>query len=266
MKEKMKRFIRKHCKLFISVSTIVVLVAGIFFVDSLKSNQNLVETSSDTEKVGITSEEEVKTTEITTDSLAMAGPQKVNAAEKSAPHAERRVGDHRPQDVAAGHEAEQYAGLVDDRHAVDVAITHHARDAPDVGQRAGGDDRCRHHVADEFGQHVADFSCVDIERGQQVPLADESDQATAVVEHRRLVNPVPRQRAPGERDLVARAHGDDVRRHDLVGVMERATVEAFRKHGLIGGDGRATAAAAGDCGFVTVGCRFGRHVILDPAC
>ena len=64
MKEKMKRFIRKHCKLFISVSTIVVLVAGIFFVDSLKSNQNLVETSSDTEKVGITSEEEVKPTEI----------------------------------------------------------------------------------------------------------------------------------------------------------------------------------------------------------
>ena len=63
MKEKMKRFIRKHCKLFISVSTIVVLVAGIFFVSSLKSNQNLVETLSDTEKDGITSEE-VKPTEV----------------------------------------------------------------------------------------------------------------------------------------------------------------------------------------------------------
>lgn len=64
MKEKMKKFLRKHCKLFIGVSTIVVLVAGIFFVSSLKSNQNLVETLSDTEKDGITIEEEVKTTEV----------------------------------------------------------------------------------------------------------------------------------------------------------------------------------------------------------
>lgn len=63
MKEKMKKFLRKHCKLFIGVSTIVVLVAGIFFVSSLKSNQNLVETLSDTEKDGITSEE-VKPTEV----------------------------------------------------------------------------------------------------------------------------------------------------------------------------------------------------------
>lgn len=63
MEEKMKKFLRKHCKLFIGVSTIVVLVAGIFFVSSLKSNQNLVETLSDTEKDGITSEE-VKPTEV----------------------------------------------------------------------------------------------------------------------------------------------------------------------------------------------------------
>lgn len=64
MKEKMKRFIRKHWKPFIGMFTIVVLAAGILIVSNLKSNQNLVETSSDTEKVGITSEEEVKPTEI----------------------------------------------------------------------------------------------------------------------------------------------------------------------------------------------------------
>ena len=64
MKEKMKRFLRKHWKPFIGMFTIVVLAAGILIVSNLKSNQNLVETSSDTEKVGITSEEEVKPTDI----------------------------------------------------------------------------------------------------------------------------------------------------------------------------------------------------------
>lgn len=62
MKEKMKRFLRKHWKPFIGMFTIVVLAAGILIVSNLKSNQNLVETSADTERDGITSEEEVKPT------------------------------------------------------------------------------------------------------------------------------------------------------------------------------------------------------------
>lgn len=64
MKEKMKRFLRKHWKAFIGMFTIVVLAAGILIVSNLKSNQNLVETSADTERDGITIEEEVKTTEV----------------------------------------------------------------------------------------------------------------------------------------------------------------------------------------------------------
>lgn len=63
MKEKMKIFLKKHCNLFIGVSTIVVLVVGILFVSSLKSNQNLVETSADIERDGINTEEEVEPTE-----------------------------------------------------------------------------------------------------------------------------------------------------------------------------------------------------------
>ncbi len=64
MKEKMKRCLRKHWKPFIGMFTIVVLAAGILIVSNLKSNQNLVETSADTEKDGITSEEEVNPTEV----------------------------------------------------------------------------------------------------------------------------------------------------------------------------------------------------------
>lgn len=64
MKEKMKRFLRKHWKPLIGVFTLVVLAAGILIVSNLKSNQNLVETSADTERDGITIEEEVKTTEV----------------------------------------------------------------------------------------------------------------------------------------------------------------------------------------------------------
>jgi outer membrane biosynthesis protein TonB len=64
MKEKMKRFLRKHWKPLIGMFTIVVLAAGILIVSNLKSNQNLVETSADTERDGITIEEEVKTTEV----------------------------------------------------------------------------------------------------------------------------------------------------------------------------------------------------------
>jgi cytoskeletal protein RodZ len=64
MKEKMKRCLRKHWKPFIGMFTIVVLAAGILIVSNLKSNQNLVETSADTERDGITIEEEVKTTEV----------------------------------------------------------------------------------------------------------------------------------------------------------------------------------------------------------
>lgn len=78
MKEKMKRFIRKHCKLFIGMFIIVVLAAGILIVSNLKSNQNLVETSVYTESDGITSEEEVKPTE---DPLAEETPQKEDIKE-----------------------------------------------------------------------------------------------------------------------------------------------------------------------------------------
>lgn len=64
MKEKIKRFLRKHLKLLIGVFTIAMLAAGILIVSNLKSNRNLVETSADTERDGITSEEEVKPTEV----------------------------------------------------------------------------------------------------------------------------------------------------------------------------------------------------------
>lgn len=63
MKEKMKRFWRKHWNLLIGESTIVVLAAGVLIVSNLKSNQNMVETSSETERNGITSVQEVKPTE-----------------------------------------------------------------------------------------------------------------------------------------------------------------------------------------------------------
>ena len=65
MKEKIKRFLRKHWKLLIGVITIAMLAAGILIVSSLKSNRNLVETSIDTERDRITSKEEVKPTEVT---------------------------------------------------------------------------------------------------------------------------------------------------------------------------------------------------------
>ena len=64
MREKVKRFLKKHWKLLIGVFTIAILAAGILIVSNLKSNRNLVETSVDTERDGITSEEEVKSTEV----------------------------------------------------------------------------------------------------------------------------------------------------------------------------------------------------------
>ncbi len=64
MKEKIKRFLRKHWKMLIGVFTIAMLAAGILIVSNLKSNQNLMETSVDTESDGITIEEEVKPTEV----------------------------------------------------------------------------------------------------------------------------------------------------------------------------------------------------------
>lgn len=64
MKEKIKRFLRKRWKLLIGVFTIAMLAAGILIVSNLKSNRNLVETSVDTERDGITCEEEVKPTEV----------------------------------------------------------------------------------------------------------------------------------------------------------------------------------------------------------
>lgn len=64
MKVKIKRFLRKHWKLLIGVFTIAMLATGILIVSNLKSNRNLVETSADTERDGITSEEEVKPTEV----------------------------------------------------------------------------------------------------------------------------------------------------------------------------------------------------------
>ena len=64
MKEKIKRYLRKNRKLLIGVFTIAMLAAGILIVSNLKSNQNLMETSADTERDGITIEEEVKLTEV----------------------------------------------------------------------------------------------------------------------------------------------------------------------------------------------------------
>jgi len=64
MKEMIKRFLRKHWKLLIGVFTIAMLAAGIRSVSDLKSNHNLVETSADIERDGITSEEDVKPTEV----------------------------------------------------------------------------------------------------------------------------------------------------------------------------------------------------------
>jgi hypothetical protein len=64
MKEKIKRFLRKHWKLLIGVFTIAMFAAGILILSNLKSNQNLMETSADTERDGITIEEEVKPTEV----------------------------------------------------------------------------------------------------------------------------------------------------------------------------------------------------------
>jgi len=64
MKEKIKRFLRKNWKPLIGVFTLVVLAAGILILSNLKSKQNMVETSFDIEKDGITSEEEVKPTEV----------------------------------------------------------------------------------------------------------------------------------------------------------------------------------------------------------
>lgn len=63
MKEKMKRFWRKNWKSMVGVLAIIVLVAGVLIVSNLGSNQNMVETSSETGSNGITSEE-VKPTEV----------------------------------------------------------------------------------------------------------------------------------------------------------------------------------------------------------
>lgn len=64
MKEKMKKFIRKHWKPLICVFTLVVLATGILIVSNLESKQNMLQTSSETGGNGITIEEEVKTTEV----------------------------------------------------------------------------------------------------------------------------------------------------------------------------------------------------------
>ena len=63
MKEKMKRFLRKHWKPLIGMFTLVVLAVGILIVSNLASKQNMMKTSSETGSNGITSEEEVKPTE-----------------------------------------------------------------------------------------------------------------------------------------------------------------------------------------------------------
>lgn len=65
MKEKMNRCLRKHWKPFIGMFTLVVLAVGIPIVSDLASKQNMLQTSSETERDGITSEEEVKPTEAT---------------------------------------------------------------------------------------------------------------------------------------------------------------------------------------------------------
>lgn len=64
MKEKIKRFLRKHWKPLIGVFSIVVLAAGILIVSNLESKQNMLQASTETESNEITSEEEVKPTEV----------------------------------------------------------------------------------------------------------------------------------------------------------------------------------------------------------
>jgi outer membrane biosynthesis protein TonB len=64
MKEKMKRFLRKHWKALIGVFTILVLAAGILTVSNMESKQNMLQTSSETGGNRITSEKEVKPTEV----------------------------------------------------------------------------------------------------------------------------------------------------------------------------------------------------------
>lgn len=64
MKEKIKRFLRKYCKPLIGVSAIVVLATGILIVSNLESKQNMLQASTETESNEITSEEEVKPTEV----------------------------------------------------------------------------------------------------------------------------------------------------------------------------------------------------------
>lgn len=63
MKEKIKRFLRKHWKPLIGVFSIVVLTAGILIVSNLESKQNMLQASTKKESNEITSEEEVKPTE-----------------------------------------------------------------------------------------------------------------------------------------------------------------------------------------------------------
>ena len=64
MKEKMKKFLRKHWKPLIGVFSIVALAIGILIVSNLASKQNMLQTSTETGGNRITSEEEVKMTEV----------------------------------------------------------------------------------------------------------------------------------------------------------------------------------------------------------
>lgn len=64
MKEKIKRFLRKHWKPLIGVFSIVVLAVGILIVSNLESKQNMLQASTETESNEITNEEEGKPTEV----------------------------------------------------------------------------------------------------------------------------------------------------------------------------------------------------------
>lgn len=64
MKEKMKRFLRKHWKSMVGVLTIIVLVEGVLIVFNLGSKQNMVKTNADIERDGITTEKEVEPTKV----------------------------------------------------------------------------------------------------------------------------------------------------------------------------------------------------------
>jgi hypothetical protein len=87
------------------------------------------------------------------------------------------------------------------------------------------------------GQHIANSALVDVEHGQQIPLADDANQAVARVEHRRLMNALFEEDSPGPFDRVIAGHRDHLALHDLVGMVERTAIMIRAQHLAVGADG-----------------------------